>query len=248
MPVFNAQSVSDDRLAALAAWWDTPDGAYLWGEEAAWCEARINQCFGYHAALLGLNGTRLEGLGGLRVPHRFSLGPRRGAVLARFDALPLAAESVDLVMLHHVLEVALDPHQVLREVDRVLVPEGHLLLLTFNPWGPWGWRNRFHANGMPPWHGQRLGRGRLHDWLGLLGYDVREEGWAGHGCLTGRGGEGPAMFGRLAERFWPSLGMTHGMLARKRVSLVAPIRHRWSLMPVLGVRNQTPVQNRIERK
>ncbi len=247
MPVFTSQPVSDDRLAALSAWWDTQDGGYLWGRENAWCETNLSQCFGYHAALLGMHPGLLASLGGLRIPHHFSLGPRRGDVRGQFDALPLAAESVDLVVLHHVLEYALDPHLVLREVDRVLVPEGHVMLLTFNPWGPWGWRGAITSGRTPPWYGRRLGRKRLHDWLGLLGYDVQVEGWTGHGCISRRGRDGHALFERMGERFWPRLGLTHGLLARKRVSLVAPIRHRWSLMPVLGVGSRASAQNRLGR-
>lgn len=228
----------------MAQWWGSAEGKWLWRQEADLAEGWLAECFGYHAALAGLNADRLQELRGLRIPHHFSLGPRGGDVLAQLDALPLAAESVDLVMLHHVLEYALDPHQVLREVDRVLVTEGHVLLASFNPIGPWGLRGWFNPSRKAPWYGHRLGRGRLHDWLGLLGYDIRAEGWAGHGCMSRRTGSGEALFGRPAARFWPRLGMTHMLLARKRVSMPAPIRHRWSLMPVLGG-VQAPVQNRL---
>jgi ubiquinone/menaquinone biosynthesis C-methylase UbiE len=40
--------------------------------------------------------------------------------------LPLAANSIDLVVMPHTLEFAPDPHQMLREVERVLVPEGQV--------------------------------------------------------------------------------------------------------------------------
>jgi len=245
MPLFKPYPPMPDRRAGQAHWWATPQGAYLWRHESALSEAWLERCFGYHAALAGSCACLSKGLPGLRIPHQFSLGMQAADVLARTDALPLAAESVDLVLLHHVLEYADDPHQVLREVDRVLVPEGHILLMTFNPLGAWGIRSLFNPKRRAPWHGRRLGRKRLHDWLGLLGYDIEAEGWAGHGSLSqNHRGEG-GVLERWGARFWPVLGMAHVMLARKRVSLPAPIRHRWRLMPVLGVPEQAPAQNRM---
>ncbi|HET20231.1 MAG TPA: SAM-dependent methyltransferase, partial [Chromatiales bacterium] len=172
-----------------------------------------------------------------------------GDVRGLFEALPLAAESVDLVLMHHVLEYALDPHQVLREADRVLLPEGHLLLMTFNPVGPWGLRGLIQAGRRAPWYGHRLGRKRLHDWLGLLGYDVQAEAWAGHGCLRHFNRTGASQVEQLGARFLPRLGMTHLLLARKRVSMPAPIRHRWNLVPALGVKGrQAQARNTFGRQ
>lgn len=233
-----------DRLEQLAAWWLTPEGVGLWRAEAAVAEDWLSRCFGYHALLLGLQPALLREVRGLRIPHQFILGPRAGDVRGLFEALPLAAESVDLVLLHHVLEYALEPHQVLREVDRVLLPEGHVLLMTFNPFGPWGLRSLLHAGRRVPWCGHRLGRRRLHDWLGLLGYDVQAEAWVGHGCL--RDADRQAQGGRVESwgaRFLPRWGMSHLLLARKRVSMPAPIRHRWSLIPALGLKDR-PAQVR----
>lgn len=258
---------STDRLEQLAGWWVTPEGAALWRKESAAVGDWLSRCFGYHAALLGLQPALFSdrcGLPdplsgeaaecrpwttGIRIPHRFSLGPREGDVRGLFEALPLAAESVDLVLLHHVLEYALDPHQVLREADRVLLPEGHLLLMNFNPMGPWGLRGLVHAGRRSPWHGHRLGRKRLHDWLGLLGYDVQAETWAGHGCIRHFNRDGDSRVEQWGARFLPRLGMTHLLLARKRVSMPAPIRHRWNLVPVLGVKGrQAQARNTFGRQ
>ncbi|MFM1760358.1 MAG: hypothetical protein RLY75_1629, partial [Pseudomonadota bacterium] len=54
--------------------------------------------------------------------------------------LPFASESIDLLVLPHVLEFAADPHQILREAERVLRPEGRLIISGFNPASLWGMR------------------------------------------------------------------------------------------------------------
>ena len=64
------------------------------------------------------------------------------ALYCDFDALPFPQHSVDLVVLPHSLELARDPHQTLREVERVLVPEGRVVIAGFNPASLWGMRQR----------------------------------------------------------------------------------------------------------
>jgi len=115
--------------------------------------------------------------GASRVSHCIVISPDTGEaanLYAGGDRLPLASESVDVFVLPHTLEFHPNPHALLREVDRVLIPEGHVVILSFNPWSLWGvfrvllgWRKQM------PWCGQYYSRPRLRDWLSLLGFDYR---------------------------------------------------------------------------
>ena len=100
-----------------------------------------------------------------------------------FDALPFPNQSLDLVVLPHALELSRDPHLTLREVERVLVPEGRVMILGFNPASMWGLRQRLgrarSAVGLGgrgslylPRAGEFLGYWRLRDWLRLLSFEV----------------------------------------------------------------------------
>lgn len=253
--------VVTERLEAMARWWKTADGLQLWQEESAALEPWLARCFGYHALHLSLQplpqapvgdigAPSVAPLPGLRIPHAFQLGPLGGEVRARFESLPLEAESVDLVVAQHVLEFASEPHALLRELDRVLVPEGRVILLSFNPMSYWGLRRLFNFSQRAPWSGLSLGRKRLRDWLALLGYDIEDELWVGHGC---RSHPPPLLAGfmqRWLARLLPRSGAGYVLLARKRVSMPALIRHRWRLMPSLGASNaggavaraQAPIQ------
>jgi SAM-dependent methyltransferase len=54
----------------------------------------------------------------------------------------------------HALEFHDDPHQILREVERVLIPEGELIITGFNPISIWGLRQRLpNCPGDFPWNG-----------------------------------------------------------------------------------------------
>src|SRR5205814_9709268 len=92
---------------------------------------------------------------------------------AKSHELPLATQSIDLVLLPHVLEFAEEPHRILREVDRVMMPEGRLIIVGFNPWTLWGLRSAMGpSRDAFPWNGHLVSLLRVKDWLALLGVDV----------------------------------------------------------------------------
>ncbi len=235
---------ASEQLQAVAQWWRSPEGLGFWQDENAVLEPWLARCFGYHALHLSLQpaaepshnaASASSALSGLRIPHAFQLGPLGGDVRGRFESLPLEAESVDLVVVQHVLELAADPHALLRELDRVLVPEGRVVLLSFNPLSYWGLRRVLNFRVKAPWLGLAPGRKRLRDWLGLLGYDLEDETWVGYGCMGQSDFIVSGTIQRWLARLLPRSGAAHLVLARKRVSMPAPIRHRWRLMPSFNV-------------
>ena len=156
----------------LAAWLQTPPGRHLLAWEQAQVDAAVVDLFGFHALQLGL--PELDGLQANRMPHRWLAGRD---VLCEFDALPFESASLDLVLLPHALELACDAHALLREVERVLRPEGRLIVFGLNPASLWGLRQnlgRLRRRGEPylPRDGEFIGYWRLRDWLQLLSFDV----------------------------------------------------------------------------
>ena len=151
-------------IIGLTRWLEAPAGRYLLEWEQRHLDAVVADLFGFHALQLGL--PELEALRANRMPHRWvatetatnpALGedvalPRVAVALhCDFDALPFDSASLDLVVLPHALELARDPHLALREVERVLMPEGRVVIVGFNPASLWGVR-------------QRLGRLRRRLW------------------------------------------------------------------------------------
>jgi SAM-dependent methyltransferase len=147
-----------------------------------------------------------------------------------FDALPFDAASLDLVILPHALELARDPHLALREVERVLVPEGRVIIVGFNPASLWGTRQRLGrlrrrlwrgASGelFLPHAGEFVGYRRLRDWLRLLSFEVE----AGRfGCYIPPLTSAPwlarfAWMERAGEHWWPVFGALYYIVAVKRV-------------------------------
>jgi SAM-dependent methyltransferase len=182
--------------------------------------------FGFNALQIGL--PSLDLLSANRIPLRIKIDTVGDVDLCcHLTELPLASQSIDLVVLPFVLDFDADPHQVLREIERVLRPEGQLLIIGFNPWSLWGfWR---WVNRLPyplvqrprsfPWNGKYLSIARLRDWLQLLSFEVDRGAF---GCYVPPCGSAK-MLGRLSfleragDRWWRGAGGTYLLRAVKRV-------------------------------
>ena len=141
-------------IVKLSQFLQSPPGRYVLDWEQQHLDAAVGDTFGYHALQLGL--PEIDALRENRMLLRFCASDRRldaaryhdtsetghtkVAVINRYEELPFASQSIDLVVMPHILEFADEPHQVLREVDRVLVPEGHVVITGFNPASLWGVR------------------------------------------------------------------------------------------------------------
>ena len=230
-------------IIGLARWLKAPVGRYLLEWEQHHLDQAVVDLFGFHALQLGM--VELDGLRANRMPHRwvaceFAAEPQAPeptvqpqvavAVRCNFDALPFATQSVDLLVLPHALELARDPHQALREVERVLVPEGRVVIVGFNPASLWGLRQRlgrmrqwFRRGSMPalflPNDGEFIGYRRLRDWLRLLSFEV-EAGRFGCYLPPVRSEKWLTRFhwmDRTGERWWPVFGAVYIVVAVKRV-------------------------------
>ena len=144
--------------------------------------------------------------------------------------LPIASNSVDLILLPHVLEFDEHPHQILREVERVLMPEGQVILAGFNPFSLWGMRRRLRGGADYPWRGRFISLIRVKDWLALLGFEilggqmacyappVKQQKWLERWKFMEAAG----------DRWWPISGGVYFLQAVKRVRGVRLIMPKWS--------------------
>lgn len=220
----------------LGRWLGRGPGVQLADAERARLDEILPDLFGYHLVQVGRLGE-VDLLSQSRVLNRSIVDIDCSSALAPYplvhgtaSSLPVESDSVDVVVLPHVLEFDAEPHAALREAFRVLVPEGHLLILGFNPRSLMGiWRLFRRGRGGAPWNGQFFSINRIKDWLALLGFDVvqvspcfirspfRDERWL-------RTLDAIARLGNLTA---PVLSGAYLMVAKKRVMKMTPIKTRW---------------------
>ncbi|MGZ5653739.1 MAG: class I SAM-dependent methyltransferase [Caldimonas sp.] len=278
--------MTESAIIQLPQWLKTPAGEYLLAWEQRHLDQAVADLFGFHALQLGL--PELAALRANRMPHRWlavesppaddppagearasdpaiaTAAPARTAIAlhCHFDALPFDAASLDLVVLPHSLELARDPHLTLREVERVLVPEGRVLILGFNPASLWGMRQRLgrmrrriglgsERDLFLPRAGEFIGYRRLRDWLRLLSFEVESGRF---GCYIPPVTSAPwldrfAWMEGAGDRWWPPFGALYYIVAVKRVRgmrLVGLVRDEVRLKAVAAPAPVTATQRHIE--
>jgi SAM-dependent methyltransferase len=207
----------------LNSWLEGRMGAYLLEQERAALAEVLPMVFGYFLVQTGFWGPHGALLQSSPIRARFILGPRQadGAqICAHPGDLPFASDSIDAMVLPHTLEHCLDPTRVLREAERVLAGEGHIIVLGFHPWGPWALRQQL--GGVTPWAGRYVGAGRLQEWLRVLGFEISR---LQHYLFRLPFQNQMLVRSAFLERLhWRPTASAYMLVARKRVFAVTPLR------------------------
>ncbi len=236
---------------SVRQWLETPLGEQLLQLETRIVEEAIDGVFGEQCLQLGLWGGANTFLKHSRTQRQWLIdaGGNGGSpsAVGQFHRLPVQDNSIDCVLLPHVLDYSDRPHAILREVDRVLTAHGHVIILGFKTGGLWGVRRLVPGAGLPPDAHHLVPERSLRDWLQLL--DMRIEGslryffrWP---LPTFRGATSPTWEQR-GQRWWPELAACYMLTAQKRVSTLTPVKPVWSRKPkvVAGLAETT---NRVSR-
>ena len=255
--------MSERSIIDWPAWSDSPPGRYILQWEQAQLDRVVSDVFGYHALQLGMpqldalrenrmpcRGLVLDAASAASAPYtppREPHGPPsvhrhapagRSTVWCDLLDLPFEAQSVDLIVMPHTLEFTSDPHRLLREAERVLMPEGQLIILGFNSLSLWGARQsvgRMTGKPFVPTAHDLIAFTRLKDWIKLLGFDLERGRF---GCyrpplVSEQWLSRYAFMEAAGDRWWPIFGAAYMVTAIKRVRgmrLVGPMKVKKSVL------------------
>ncbi|OIQ89568.1 methyltransferase domain protein [mine drainage metagenome] len=230
----NPQHLFDEQQR----WFNSTAGQYLRAKEQALYDRAVVDLFGFNALQMGC--LQMDLLSNSRIPNRFISTewyvPKMSCHMCCSDEfLPFAEQSLDVLLLPHRLEFSQRPHQTLREAERVLVHEGHLLISGFNPMSSWGVAaglNRLFSNNRTyPWNGQFIGLLRMKDWLALMGFEIisvemtcsvppfEKVTWCNY-------------FSFMDKFCAAMLGGVYFIVAKKRVTGLTPLKPNWKSAPL----------------
>ncbi|MES2159594.1 MAG: class I SAM-dependent methyltransferase [Pseudomonadota bacterium] len=232
---------SEKSIIALEGWLQTPAGVYLREWEQTCLDNLTADIFGYNAVQIGM--PQIDALAANRMPYKLLVdrkvravtdaAQRPVSVTLDCTELPFASQSIDLVVLPHVLEFSTDPHQVLREVERVLIPEGQVIICGFNPASLWGARHvlrRVGGTSFLPRTEELISMPRMKDWLKLLNMGASQShfGCYAPACRTEKWLHRYAFMDNAGPRWWPYLGGVYIVQAIKRVKGMHLIGPAWT--------------------
>lgn len=229
--------IEHEELTSLSQWLLTGPGRYVRSWEQRYMSRLLRQVFGYHAVQIGL--PQWDFMRHNRVLHKWCTTQQSDVqqathrlVLCTAEQLPFANESIDLLVLPHTLETSSDPHQILREVERVLVPEGSVIISGFNPWSIWSLSDRLPGleSRLPIQPELHLSPWRVADWLELLSFEMTDQVFGGYGllCEQRKWVRHWYFMEKWGAKMWPVLGGVYVFKAKKRISQMTMVGLDWS--------------------
>jgi len=219
-------------------WYASALGKRLAEREKHILDETLPDLFGYYLLQCGCPEIQAEKgagdwLSSSRVSTRFCLDYVKNQGVnfqANLAHLPMKSDSLDIIILPHVLDFSAEPHQVLREAERVLIAEGHVVILGFNPWSLWNISRFFLIwSKQAPWSARFFSAARVMDWLALLGFEVvQRQGYFYRPAIqSSKMSEKLEFLEKIGRRIWPNFGAGYVLVARKRVETLTPIRPKW---------------------
>lgn len=229
----------------ISDWFETPLGRRLLKNERRALNDELRYLFGYH--LMQLSSVHSANLfRASRINHCFRIAPCRHIndnaeehpeAFAHYDQLPFEDESIDVTILHHVLEFSQNPHQILKEASRVTIARGYVIIVAFNPWSLSGlWQpigSLFSRKGI--YRRRVLRAGRIEDWLEFLDFSCLNTKQIFHNLPINN--HRYLHSSKAVERWFNNdvmPGMSFVMVARKDKVGLTPIRPKWAESSLLG--------------
>jgi SAM-dependent methyltransferase len=161
-------------------WYQHDPGQYFLQFEQTFLDKVLPELYGHHLIQIGItNCYRFSAANA--ITHHTYLGPMPvkdfpgSVVQSLWSELPLQVESVDVIVLSHVLEFMENPQQLLHEISQILIPGGTLILFGFNPFSLWGFYKMLGFQKQIPWSGKFYPIGRVKHWLRSFELNIVEQ-------------------------------------------------------------------------
>ena len=224
---------------SIDEWYQRPLGQQLFDDLKSQLDPVLATTFGYYALQIGCTSHSRRLLESCRVKRQFSLGKENADVdlQAYPSLLPIANDSVDLVVMMHYLSNTDEPHAILREASRILIPEGKLVIIDFNPLSLWGLRHFFQSwLEQVPWGGHYYTARRLTDWMQLLGFDQQNHYRVGYmpPIHHGSASRWLSWLEKGLKKWVKFSGALNVLVFDKNISPMTPVRHRWVTRKLLA--------------
>ncbi len=251
----------------LLNWFQSPLGQHLLNSEMVHLQPILPHLFGFYLLQIGNIGQG-QLLNSSRIIHRYLLdnpiGPpfdnSYSTLCAHPHQLPFAQDSIDVILLPHLLDYAEQPYLILEEVKRVLLPEGHLIILGFNKLSLWEltrWlpgRSQILPNKLSYSY-------PLREWLTSLNLEVihhtsfflacslskRLQNSLTNNSTYSTSTQDLPWLEKFAERWLYRFGAVYLLVVKKRITALTPIRPKWQVQKNLITEAVAPLKKTHEQ-
>lgn len=182
----------------------------------------LQKMFGRH--LLQLGGSRHSDFLAISpINHKIYYSQEKpneyngSIVQGTFNELPFLPSSIDVAVVSHVLEFVERPEEVLNEIYNILVPEGHIIIISFNPISSMGLMRLFRGHNRFPWDGRFISIFRMRKLLRQYGFKIEE-------------------YKTIGRVFWLHFSDVYILTAKKSLMGVTPIKEKKLVKQAVAVK------------
>lgn len=216
-------------LTQLNAWYSSNLGISVFQAEQKELEKFLSTMFGGHLLQLG-GPDNSQFTESSSILHRIYFttdaqinfaGP---IVQGNFSRLPFLFESVDVILLPHVLEFIDDLDSFLQQIFFALIPGGRVIILGFNPFSLWGIEKIIHTHSIP-WAGKFHSAHKICNKLKQNGFYIENQS----SFYFRPASQNKVLlktllfFEPLGKILWSGFGAINLIVAEKRVAPLLPI-------------------------
>jgi len=229
-------------LTPITNWLQLNNGQYLQQQTQHFVNNAITHCFGYHLLKLGQLSTQLD-TSKCAISHQIhcSQSGVEAGLHCDLQNLPFQDSTIDLCMLMHELDFSSDPHQLLREIDRILTLDGTLIISGYNPYSLFGIKTLFTAKNTQ--RARLFSPNRVIDWLHLLGFEIKNKQQFDY-IFTRPQAPIPKLIENIGQRYLPFFCSVYFIVATKKTTLITPIKSTFAFSkPIINNRPVTTKQS-----
>lgn len=229
----------DENLPQMDQWLIHPHGRYLYEAERHYLAAILPKYFGYHLLQIG-GPVHDDYVQASLIDHRIRLtdGLNRHfngcSVQSSVYDLPFAPDSIDVVLLPHILEYVKEPRALLQTVYDTLIPDGHVIIVCFNPFSWWGVSKKIRPMRIVGKNARFYRAARIRRWLTRIGFAiVRQKSLAFRIPFSNEKWINNTRFMEpLGQLIMPACGAVNIIVAQKRILKTLPVDARLTPKPV----------------
>ena len=217
-------------LGEIRSWFDSALGQSVLQIEGSILDQLLSGYFGYHLLQTGVFPQALYNASPIRNKILLGLDASDSSpIIAKSTELPFLDNSIDVIISHHLLEFLDGPLDTLRELARVSLPMGYLVIIGFNPISLWGlWKSAAGWNVKPPWYGKFIRPGRLMDWLNALNFKIDRVQYCIYGLpISPNSLRTSDSSQELSRTINLPFGAAYFVVARKQESTMTAITQPW---------------------
>lgn len=231
----------------LFAWYQTPRGKLLQQIEAEYLKKSITVGCKQNILQIGGLGWENEFID-CTLYQKFTVLDSKGTawheaglIEGKSYYLPIQTDSIDMVLMPHILEFDANRFQTMREIERVLKPEGEVIIINFNPWSIWlRYQYLWDKKMADSWRGHFIPRKRVIDWLKLLNFEVKKTYEFGLDTVKSKSGK-PGMSN---SSFFSTAYAIRAVKRRYHLIPLTPVRFRQA---GLAIAKSMSLSNRLRR-